>query len=110
MRQSRLIPLLLVPACLAAGVSAAGAASTRTVVLEDVEFKPSSVRIKRGDTVRWVWRDGSTPHNVRSRGSRRFKSSSTKTRGRHAVRFSRAGTYRYVCTVHIGMDGRVVVR
>ncbi len=87
-----------------------GAARTATVVLEDVDFKPSTVRIKRGDSVRWVWRDGATPHNVRSRGSRRFKGSGTKTDGRHTVRFRRSGTYRYVCTVHIGMDGRVVVR
>ena len=86
------------------------AARTVNVVLEDVEFKPGTVRIKRGDSVRWTWRDGATPHNVRSRGSRRFKGSTTKTEGRHTVRFSRSGTYRYVCTVHLGMDGRVVVR
>lgn len=88
----------------------ADAARTKTVVIEDIAFSPETARISRGDRVRWVWRDGSTPHNVRSRGSRRFKGSGTKTDGSHTVRFTRAGTYRYVCTVHIGMDAKVVVR
>lgn len=91
-------------------VAPAGAARTRTVAIEQVDFAPGTVRISRGDSVRWIWRDAPTPHNVRSRGSARFTGSGTKTTGRHTVRFTRAGTYRYVCTVHIGMDGRIVVR
>ena len=109
MRLSRSLLLLPLAGALALPQSV-GAARTVDVALEDVEFKPSTVRVKRGDSVRWTWRDGATPHNVRSRGSRRFKGSSTRTEGRHTVRFSRSGTYRYVCTVHLGMDGRVVVR
>ncbi len=109
MRIPRSILLLPLAGVLALPPSV-GAARTVTVVLKDVDFKPSTVRIRRGDSVRWVWRDGSTPHNVRSRGARRFKGSGTRTQGRHTVRFRRAGTYRYVCTIHIGMDGRVVVR
>jgi plastocyanin len=79
-------------------------------VLEDIDFTPGTLRIARGDSVRWVWKDDPTPHNVRSRGTNRFQGSGTRTAGSHRVRFNRAGTYRYVCTVHIGMDGRIVVR
>lgn len=93
-----------------AAVAPAGAARTKTVVIDDVDFSPGNVRISRGGRVRWVWKDDPTPHNVRSRGSRRFKGSGTKTTGTHTVRFSKRGMYRYVCTVHIGMDGRIVVR
>lgn len=107
-RRSVALALPFLVAALAA--PAADAARTRTVTLEDVAFKPGTLRASRGDRVRWVWRDGSTPHNVRSRGSRRFKGSSTKTEGSHTVRFTRAGTYRYLCTIHIGMDAKVVVR
>lgn len=104
--------------CIATGIAVtlgssavpAGAARTAAVSLEDVRFAPETVRIKRGDRVRWTWNDGATPHDVTSRGTRRFKSSSVKTRGQHVVRFTRAGTHRYVCTIHPGMDGRIVVR
>ena len=111
MRTSRL-PLVLLPLAGALALpTPVGAARTVSVTLKDIEFKPSTVRIKRGDSVRWVWRDGPRrPHNVRPRGSLRFKGSGTRTQGRHTVRFSRQGTHRYVCTVHPGMDGRVVVR
>jgi plastocyanin len=85
-------------------------ASTRSVVLRDIAFKPATVKIHRGDRVRWRWDDGDTPHNVTSRGSTRFKSSTTKSTGTYVARFRRRGTYRYVCTIHPGMAGRVVVR
>lgn len=98
-------------ALLLLGPAAAGAGTgTRRVVLQDIDFSPRVLRITRGTTVRWEWRDGDTPHNVRSRGALRFRSASTRTTGTYAVRFTRAGTYRYVCSIHPGMDGRVVVR
>jgi plastocyanin len=60
--------------------------------------------------VTWRWNDGRTRHNVRSVGTRRFKSSTLKATGTHRVVFRRSGTYKYVCTVHPGMDGAVRVR
>ncbi|CAA9394799.1 MAG: hypothetical protein AVDCRST_MAG64-1373 [uncultured Phycisphaerae bacterium] len=105
-----MIVLSLIVVAVLAAAAPAGAERTKGVSLADVEFKPGTVTIRRGDRVRWTWKDGPTPHNVRSRGSRRFKGSSTKTDGTHSARFRRRGTYRYVCTVHIGMDGKVVVR
>jgi plastocyanin len=87
-----------------------GAAGPRTVVVENIDFQPRAAKITKGATVRWSFRDGATPHNVVSRGTPRFRSSPVKTRGSYEVRFRRAGTYRYVCTLHPGMAGRVVVR
>jgi plastocyanin len=98
---------LAVPSLLA-GDAAAG--SVKTVVIEDIDFTPRSVTIGRGGVVRWKFADGVTPHNVASRGKPRFRSSSTKTSGTYSVRFSKAGTYRYVCTIHLNMKARVVVR
>lgn len=88
----------------------AGAARTAAVSLKDIRFTPKTLRVKRNDRVRWTWNDGTTPHNVASRGADRFRSSTTKTRGTYLVRFRKAGTYRYVCTIHPGMTGKVVVR
>jgi plastocyanin len=93
-----------------AAVGTGDAAGTRTVEVEDIDFKPGVVTIRKGSTVRWSFRDGPTEHNVRSRGRPRFTGSPVKLGGTHTVRFRRSGTYRYVCTLHPGMAGRVVVR
>jgi plastocyanin len=88
----------------------AGASSQRTVRVEDFSFKGSPTRVAVGGTVRWVFLDERVPHNVTSRGRPRFRTSPSKVSGSYSVRFTRAGTYRYVCTLHPGMAGRVVVR
>lgn len=85
----------------------AHAASGRSVSMKGIRFSPSTVTISRGQTVTWKFDDGSTPHNV---VATRFHSSPTKSRGSYTVRFTRAGTYSYVCTIHPGMRGKVVVR
>lgn len=111
----RLLAALAVAALAVAAlvVPPAGARSVRTarVTIADVSFKPSVVRIHRGDRVRWSFEDGPyTSHNVTSRGTRRFKSSSTRKTGAYTVTFRHRGTYRYVCTIHPNMRGKVVVR
>ena len=88
----------------------AGSSGVKRVVLKDIEFAPATVTIRRGDSVRWVWRDPNVSHDVTSRGRLRFRSSQTKLTGTHTVRFRRKGTYRYVCTIHPSMLGKVVVR
>lgn len=58
----------------------------------------------------WRFREPYVTHNVHSVGALRFESSENQTAGTdYAVTFRRRGTYRYVCTLHPGMKGRVVV-
>jgi plastocyanin len=103
------IPLLVVTAaCLA--TAAPASAAVRVVKIQDIDFSPTTLRIHRGDTVEWRFLDERTPHNVRSRGRTRFRGSETKESGTFRARFRRAGTYRYVCTIHLNMVGRIVVR
>lgn len=85
----------------------AHASSVHDVVLKNIRFHPSSLSVKRGDTVTWLWRDGGTKHNVTGNG---FKSK-TMGSGSFSVRFTRSGTYNYHCTIHghEGMVGKVVV-
>ena len=106
----RFLPGLSLAIVLVALTTGTATAATRGVVLRDIAFKPATVKIHRGDRVRWRWDDGDTPHNVTSRGKARFTSSTTKSSGTYVVRFRRPGTYRYVCTIHPGMAGRVIVR
>ena len=93
------------------GDSGAGATPPpKTVTLRDIAFTPSTLRLERGRSVRWVWKDPFVAHDVRSRGLPRFRGATTRQSGSHTVQFTRRGTYRYVCTLHPGMAGRIVVR
>ena len=94
-------------AVLTAGALVAPAAATaaKTVTLKDIAFHPATVKIGKGGTVRWVWHDGSTQHNVTFSGFH----SRTQSSGSYSHRFTRRGTFRYRCTIHPGMNGKVVV-
>jgi plastocyanin len=83
-------------------------ASTHTVTLKNIRFHPGTLNIHRGDRVSWLWRDGETEHNVTFHGFH----SRTQSSGSYTVRFTRAGTFNYHCTIHVeeGMRGRIVVR
>ncbi|MET0601174.1 MAG: plastocyanin/azurin family copper-binding protein [Baekduia sp.] len=94
----------LTPA-LAAAPPRAHATSTTTVTLKDISFKRSTVKIARGASVKWVWKDGDTPHNV----TFATKHSKTQKSGSYTLRFARTGTFTYHCTIHPGMNGKVVV-
>ena len=87
-----------------------GAGGAKVVKIEDIDFTPKSVSVRKGATVRWDFLDKGVSHNVISRGTPRFTGSPVKSRGSYRVTFRTSGTYRYVCTLHLGMAGRVVVR
>jgi plastocyanin len=112
-RSRRIITLAALAAtatAVAGEPGAAAGAGRRTVVLQNIAFTPSKLTVARGTTVVFRWRDGDTPHNVRSRGLPRLRGAGDRTTGTHPVRFAKPGTYRYECTIHPGMTGRVVVR
>lgn len=79
------------------------------VHIDQLQFMPPVAHVRKGEAVRWKW-DSVAPHDVTSRGKRRFKSSGTRKRGaKYRVVFRKVGTYRYYCTIHPSMTGRVVV-
>jgi plastocyanin len=91
-----------------ASATAAPAMRTQSVRIAGFEYRPARIVARRGSRVRWTNRD-SANHTVsfrRGPGDR-----GNLDHGEHrAARFSRAGTYRYVCQYHPGMHGTVVVR
>jgi plastocyanin len=106
-----LLPLLaagVLAACSAAAGDPADATPVKTgeVVAKDNRFDPVAVEVPAGTTVTWRFEDGGTPHDVTFDD---WKSGAPQSEGtvRHA--FDRPGTYDYRCTLHSGMDGRVVV-
>lgn len=80
------------------------------VLVVDNVFRPDRVEVGVGDTVTWRF-EGSLPHNVSPAGDNRreWEASDTMTDGTYEWTFERAGSYDYVCTIHPGMDGTVVV-
>lgn len=79
-----------------------------TVQVTSTAFTPSLVNLRRGGVVTWVWADTTSQHNVTFNNS--LLSSQTQSSGLHSVVFQSAGTFNYVCTVHVGMTGSIVVR
>ncbi len=121
MKKNARLPLIL---ALAAGAVPAGsglasaavarAAATHIVKLKNIMIHPSTLTIHPGDRVTWQFLDGpAAEHTVTSQshaGGLRFKGTGPKLSGSYSVTFSKRGTYYYHCTIHPGMNGRIVVR
>ncbi len=90
----------------AAAVGGAHASSVHVVTLKEIRFHPGTLTIRRGDSVKWVWRD-EVDHNVTFHGFH----SATQLSGTYTVRFTHQGTFSYRCTIHVaqGMTGRIIV-
>ena len=74
-------------------------AGTTTVAVKDVKFVPKTLTIKKGTTVKWVWK-GVAPHNVVVvKGPQKFRAS-TRKKGSYKFTFKKRGTYRLTCTIH----------
>jgi plastocyanin len=107
-RRGLVAAVLAVAVAVAAIGGVAQGASTRVVTLKSKRFHPASITIKKGTKVTWKWADPApVPHNVTSK---RFKSSTTKSSGTYSVTFRKRGTFTYNCTIHPGMNGKVVVK
>jgi plastocyanin len=96
-----------------AGPPAAHTAATHVVKLQNIAIHPSRLSVHAGDRVTWEFLDASlmSEHTVTSRsGGLRFKGTGPKLSGSYSVTFRKRGTYLYECTIHPGMQGRIVVR
>jgi plastocyanin len=78
-----------------------------TVVVKDIAFQPTKVRVAVGGKVTWRFEDGSTPHNVVA-NDESFKSD-VETTGTFVQAFEEPGSYKYTCTIHPAMKGTVTV-
>jgi plastocyanin len=87
-----------------------GSATPGAVVIDAAEqyFNPPQVTVKAGTTV--LWRDVEGTHDMVA-DDRSFASAVLFEGGTFSYTFTRPGTYRYVCTLHLGagMWAEVVV-
>ena len=96
----------LTTAVLAVGFLAVPAgAADRTVRIVSSDYARDPVRITVGDRVTWLNAD-SLPHDASGKG---WSTPLLLNGQRASVRFTTRGTYRYSCTIHPAMSGRVIV-
>jgi plastocyanin len=68
-------------------------------------FKPATLRTTVGSTVTWR-NDDAAPHTATAK---QFSSPQLRKGGTYRRRFTQAGTYTYLCALHPGMRGKIVV-
>jgi plastocyanin len=90
---------LLLALVIALAAAAPAAASTKNVKVGDDFFKPKSITVHKGTTVRWNWK-GSDAHNVVVRKGPMHFQSHLRTEGHFAKTLKKRGTYKIICSVH----------
>lgn len=88
-------------------VASTGAGGTARVRMVDNAFRPRRITITRGTRVRWTNR-GEIVHTSTSTAGL-WDSGLLVPGEAFTRRFNRVGTFRYFCTVHTTMRGRVIV-
>ncbi len=83
-------------------------AATRTVSIADFAFSPRTLTINVGDRVTWTNSDAVGHTATANSGA--FDTGNIDQGESATVRFTQAGTYRYICTPHPTMTGTIRVR
>jgi plastocyanin len=78
------------------------------VSLEGIQFNPEEVTVKVGDSVTWTNND-SVGHDVTGDDFRSGDAGGMQNGDTFEQTFDEAGSFDYVCTVHSGTEGTVVV-
>ena len=93
------------------GASTAAASSSGggvTIKMQNIAFDPKAVTVKVGQKVTWTNED-TVDHNVTSQSGETIKSGNFGKGGTFSFTPTKAGTIKYVCTIHPGMDATLTV-
>lgn len=83
-------------------------AATHAVTISGFAFSPSSITINVGDRVTWTNSDAVTHTATATNGA--FDTGDIDEGQSRSVKFTKPGTYAYVCTPHPTMTGSIRVR
>jgi plastocyanin len=78
-----------------------------TVMIKNFDFSPMTLKIPAGASVTWKNLDGE-PHTVTSLDGA-FRSTALDEGDSFTFRFTKPGTYRYLCSIHPHMMATIVV-
>jgi plastocyanin len=82
--------------------------STVSVGIKDIKFEPDRITAKVGQKIVWT-NNESIPHNVTATDGADFASDTMQNGNTFDYTPTKAGTIKYVCTIHTGQDGQIVV-
>ncbi len=91
-----------------ASEQAPGAAAGTKIAMKAIQFRPSNKTVKVGDTVTWVNEDA-VEHDATATEGADFRSELFGKGKTFEWKAEKAGTVKYVCTVHPGMEGTLTV-
>jgi plastocyanin len=103
---SKLLACVSAAALLLGGV--ADADSAATVTIRNFDYAPMMLSVAAGTTVTWKNLDGE-PHTVVSTDGL-FRSPALDQNDSYAFTFVKAGTYKYICSIHPKMVATITVR
>lgn len=106
-RIARATAMAVALAAAAEFAAAAGAGNAHTVAMDGTRFVPGTITVKRGDRIVWVNKDP-FPHTATARPL--FDSESVAAGDSWSFTATRAGEFPYVCTLHPGMKGVLIVK
>ena len=77
-------------------------------MIKNLAYQPTAISIPVGGTVSWKNLDGE-PHTVTSTDGS-FRSEALDQGDIYAFKFTKAGVYNYICTIHPKMRGTITVK
>ena len=83
-------------------------AETKTVVIQFLQFKPSTIDVKPGDEVEFVNKD--ILEHTATASNNAFDSKAIKAGGTWKWKAGDPGQYAYICAFHNGMKGVINVK
>ena len=89
--------------------SGGGGGKTVDVTMKDIQFNPKTVTVPVGGTVKWT-NDDSVGHDVTGSDFKSGAAGGLSGGDTFEQSFKKAGTFKYECTVHPGMEGTVTVK
>lgn len=91
------------------GGGGGGPVETDSVEIRDLSFQPKTIKVAAGTMVIWTQQDD-VAHTVTTTDPAGLFDSGNLSRGeRFTFTFTKPGTYRYVCSIHPSMRGKVIV-
>ena len=78
------------------------------IKMQNIAFTPKDATAKVGQTIKWSNED-SVQHDVKATSGADFSSDLFGKGGDFTFKADKAGTIKYVCTVHPGMEGTILV-
>lgn len=78
------------------------------VSMKDIKFAPENVTVKVGQKIVWT-NDDPVAHTVTAQEGAAFDSGTVDAGGTYEFTPNKAGTIKYVCTIHPGQKGSITV-